>query len=311
MHKILIIGRNFHPDGKETATEIYNGLANLKSSPVQYSVTYLKDLVFKITNKEILIRDSKNNIDLSDYDAVLMTNWFSHASIRKDMAYTLSLYFQNQGITVFNSEALYSRSTSKLSQMMIAALNGVAIPDTFFSLSFDALLQAVNQSSDFSYPLIFKDAQASRGNSNYLIRDESDAVTLKKDHTEKHPFLVQSFIESDGSDYRFFVTNAKSRFVIHRIGSGQSHLTNTSAGATTKVLATKDFSQQVQNDVELMSGLLHREVTGLDIMIDSSNQHYFLEANPIPQIATGSNVTIKLKALEEGLIEAAKQRSTQ
>ncbi len=308
MYRILIIGRNFHPDGKETATEIYRGLASLKSDIAQYSVAYLKDLVFKISNKETLVWDSKNNVNLNDFDAVLMTNWFSHASIRKDMAYALSLYFQKQGIMVFNSEAFHSRSTSKLSQMMLAALNGISIPDTLFSLSFNALLQTTNGSSDFSYPLIFKDAQASRGNGNYLIRDQVSAARLKAEHTEKHPFMVQNFIESDGSDYRFFISNAKSRFVIHRIGSGESHLTNTSAGATTEVLAVEDFSQQIQNDVETMSALLHREVTGLDIMIDNSRKHYFLEANPIPQIATGSNVALKLRALEEGLIEAAQER---
>jgi glutathione synthase/RimK-type ligase-like ATP-grasp enzyme len=310
MQRILIIGRNFHPDGKETATQIYEGLTSLASDDVSYSVVYLKDIVFSMSNKKVSVWDAKSGTDLSEFDAVLMTNWFSHASVRKDMALALALYFEHNGVSVANSEALYSRSTSKLSQMMLAALQGVSIPATLFSLSFEALVDQVNEDSNFTYPVIFKDAQASRGNGNYLIQNQSDALKLKAEHTEKHPFIVQSFVDSDGSDYRFFVTNAKSRFVIHRIGTGESHLTNTSAGATTKVLPTEQFSQEIQDDVTKMSQLLRREVTGIDIMVDNSGGHYFLEANPIPQIATGSNVELKLSALEEGLIEAAKQRRT-
>jgi hypothetical protein len=40
-------------------------------------------------------------------------------------------------------------------------------------------------------------------------------------------------------------------------------------------------------------------------MIDRvTGKSYFLEANPIPQIATGSNVPLKLQALADALREA-------
>jgi glutathione synthase/RimK-type ligase-like ATP-grasp enzyme len=118
--------------------------------------------------------------------------------------------------------------------------------------------------------------------------------------------MAQDLIDSDGSDYRFLVTGGRTRLVIKRIGSGDSHLNNTSQGATTEVVPLENIDESVLLVVHKMSSALHREVTGIDIMFDkTTSKPYFLEANPIPQIATGSNVELKLDALAEALREAA------
>ena len=309
MPKILILGRNYHPDGKETATEIHAGLTESAKNEAEFSVIYYKNLVFDISNQNIKVWDAVSGVDLKEFDSVLMTNWFSHASVRKDMALALALYFQHHGISVFNSEALHNRSSSKLSQMMLAALNNVPIARSLFSLSFEQLVKTAQNTPKLKLPLIFKDAQASRGKGNYLVKAWSEAENLAPEHNEKHPFMVQEFIESDGSDYRFFVAGGHSQFVIHRLGSDDSHLTNTSAGASTEILQTNQLPVSYSHDVETMSKLLGREVTGIDIMEDEAGKHYFLEANPIPQIATGSNVELKLTALKNALIKAAQERS--
>jgi D-alanine-D-alanine ligase-like ATP-grasp enzyme len=90
--------------------------------------------------------------------------------------------------------------------------------------------------------------------------------------------------------------------IIKRTGSDDSHLNNTSTGATTQIIDESNIDAKVLKEVSLMSNLLHRELTGIDIMFDQkTGQHYFLEANPIPQIATGSNVGLKLEALANSL----------
>ncbi|MCA9309257.1 hypothetical protein KC973_02675 [Candidatus Saccharibacteria bacterium] len=308
MKQVLLIGRNFHPDGKETVTQIAEGLKRVASDTVTAHTVYLKDIVFYISNSNIKIWDSKSGKDLKDFDAVLMTNWFSHASIRKDMALTLALYFDHHRVPQFNSEALHTRSTSKLSQMMLAALNNISMPATVFSLSFKTLINAAKSGDVIAdLPVVLKDAQASRGNANYLLKSWEDAEPLKADHTERHPFMAQEFIKSQDGDYRFFVTNGETRFAIHRVGTDDTHLNNTSAGATTSICKSAEFSDDVLQAVSTMSTVLHREVTGLDIMLDESGQYFFLEANPIPQIATGSNIDLKLSALAEGLLEATKE----
>lgn len=303
--EILIIGRNFHPDGKETAAVIAGALKPyLEEKGLSGRLLLLKDIVFDISNDGIKVLDAVSGKDLREYGAVLMTNWFSHASIRKDMALTLALYFDKHRIPVFNSEALHSRSTSKLSQMMLAALNGVAIPRTVFSLSLKRSTEYARQ-QQFPVPFIFKDAQASRGKANYLLHSFAETKDHEAEHSEDHPFMIQDRIESDGSDFRFFVTGGTIRLVIKRTGSAGSHLNNTSTGATTEVLGPETFDPAVTQAVTAMSRILYREVTGIDIMFDkNTGEHYFLEANPIPQIATGSNVELKLRALADAFEEA-------
>jgi len=304
-NEILIIGRNFHPDGKETAALIAGALAPyMQKHGARVQLALFKDLLFDISNERVEIIHQPSGRELNEFGAVVMTNWFSHASIRKDMALTLALYFKQNGTPCFNSEALHSRSTSKLSQMMIAVQAEVSVPRTVFSLSLKHLEDYLRKEG-WNEPFILKDAQASRGKANYLLQEINDIDSHESEHSEAHPFMAQALVNSDGSDCRFFVAGGKVRLVIRRKGTEGSHLYNTSAGATTEIAPVESFSAKVIDMVEGMSNALHREVTGIDIIFDSSTkQPFFLEANPIPQIATGSNVELKLQALADALHEA-------
>lgn len=308
MNTIAIVGRNFHPDGKETAQLIAQSLEGpLKEKGYAVQFVKLTDILFDISNDGIEVIDSKTNTPFTSFSAVLMTNWFSHASVRKDIAYSLALYLQANKVPFVNTEMLYSRSTSKLSQLMLAALHEVPISRTVFCLNLQ-VLQEYLSSTGFTSPFIFKNAHASRGNGNYLLTAIEDIATHSREHSETSPFIAQSFVSSDKSDYRLFVVNGKIQLVIRRIGQSGSHLNNTSAGATTELIDPSDMSADVVRIVETMSKQLHREVTGIDVIFDAqSGRPYFLEANPIPQIATGSNVTAKLNALSEGLVALSKE----
>lgn len=302
-YTIAVIGRSFHPDGKETAALLASSLEPfLLERGAQVLPIMLKDLVFDISNEAVHIFDAVSGKDLAEMDAVLMTNWFSHVSIRKDMALAIARYLERKDVPYMNTEAGHSRSTSKLSQMIIAAYESVCIPRTVFSLSLSHTIEYMKKVG-FKTPFIFKDAQASRGNGNYKLDSINAILEHTEEHSEKTPFIAQELIESDGSDYRFFIVGGKTQLVIHRIGSGNSHLNNTSAGATTELVSPDDMSDEANAIATTMSRALHRELTGLDVMIDSrTDMPYFLEANPIPQIATGSNVDTKLKALADTLV---------
>jgi glutathione synthase/RimK-type ligase-like ATP-grasp enzyme len=306
--RILIIGRSHHPDGKETADEIYQSLSKIESfQEYDLRLSHYHDLLFDISTGSTTVIDTKNGLDLASVDCALMTNWFSHASVRKDIALTLGCFFHANKIPFFNTEALYIRSSSKLSQMIIAAQHGIRIPRTLFALSFDELANYAE--AKFSYPIIFKDAQGSRGNDNHLITTHEEAIALMPSHSETHPYIAQEYIDSGKEDYRIFVVGGKPQLGIKRIGSDYSHLTNTSAGASTELVKPESIGKEAMGFVNTMSELLHREVTGVDIMFDKdNNKPYFLEANPIPQIATGSNIEKKINALADALAEAANSK---
>lgn len=302
--KILILGRDHHPDGKETADDIYQGLLSTgKFKGNEIHLIHYNELLFDISRNQILITDTKTGYNLADASAALMTNWFSHASVRKDIAYSLALFWQHHKIPFFNTEAFHNRSTSKLSQMVLAALSSIYIPRTIFSLDFDQLV--TYSQKELTTPYILKDAKASRGKSNYLIQNQQGTTKLKTQHTESHPFMAQQFISSNQIDYRIFVTGSKAQLVIKRTAKSGSHITNTSSGASAELLSVESLSPEVLDIVRLCSDLLHREITGIDIIIDNeTNLPYFLEANPIPQIATGTYVEQKLASLAETLTNA-------
>jgi len=306
--KILVVGRDHHPDGKETADEIYQGLLSTgKIQSGELQLIHYKNLLFDISKDKISIIDTSSGYNLADASAALMTNWFSHASVRKDIAHSLGLFWSSLQVPFFNTEALYNRSTSKLSQMVIAAQNSVNVPRTIFSLDFDQLITKCKE--QLGLPYILKDANASRGKSNYLIKNHGAALKLKPQHTEAHPFMAQEFINADQTDYRVFVVNTKPRLIIKRVAGTGTHITNTSTGASAELLPVDALGPEIDDVVSKCAQLLHREVTGIDIIIDKSTDlSYFLEANPIPQIATGTYVEQKLAALAEVLSGAAGSR---
>lgn len=306
MKIIAIIGIDTHPDGKETAAQIAESLRPWVDNS-RYEVKFINfdDIVFDIAPQRVDVFDSRTGVALHDCSVVLLTNWFHNMTRHGEVAHTLALYLNARGITLMNGEALRNRSTSKLSQMMRAALEGVPIPRTLFCMNLEAL-QKYMQQQCFAEPFIFKKIIASRGQGNYLLSSIAEIANFETHHTKNNPFIVQQFIESDNSDYRLFMVGGKIRLVIHRMGQENSHLNNTSAGASTEIIPVEKVPAEAVHVAEAMSRILHREMTGLDVIFDRrTGAPYFLEANLIPQIATGSNVDRKLKALAEGLMEAA------
>ncbi len=80
LKKILIIGRSRHPDGKETADEIYRGLLSSgQLKDYELLVSHYRDLLFDISTDTIKITDVKTGLELATVNSVLITNWFSHA----------------------------------------------------------------------------------------------------------------------------------------------------------------------------------------------------------------------------------------
>lgn len=306
MKTIAIIGMDTHPDGKETAAQIADSLRPwVDDSSYEVKFINFDDILFDIAPQKVDVFDGRTGAPLRDCSVVLFTNWFHNMTRHGEIVHALALYLSVHGVILMNRESLHNRSASKLSQMMRAALEGVPIPRTLFCMNLE-MLQKYMQQQCFAEPFIFKKIIASRGQSNYLLSSIAEIASFETQHTKNNPFIVQQFIESDSSDYRLFIVGGKIRLVIHRIGQEGSHLNNTSAGASTEIVPIEKVPAEVVRIAETMSQTLHREMTGLDVIFDKrTGVPYFLEANLIPQIATGSNVDRKLKALAEGLMEAA------
>lgn len=306
MTKILILCRR---DDRIEYDRRESMLAAMKdvTSKAEYFGADFEDLLFTYDGEKLTIIDTVSGTDISDYDALFLIGWFK-SKILDDVARAVTRYAHAHGVPFTNSEAYHGRSFSKLSQLVVAVLQGVKTTRFVFSLDPSILRKAIDEAS-FGSQYILKAVVASRGNDNYLITDQSQLSVIDEVRDVPAYFVAQDYIPNDG-DYRVLVMGGKVRRVIHRQAGEGTHLNNTSKGAAANLVSVESLPLAVLEDSINLARIFRREVTGIDMMMHSSTgEYYFLEANNMPQLATGSYVSEKMTALDEFLNELANGNS--
>ncbi|MDB5175613.1 MAG: rimK [Candidatus Saccharibacteria bacterium] len=289
--RVLFLSRVDSRTQYDTAASMQTAMQKLNPT-IDYHAAFLDDLVFSYDGNELRLEDPISNTDLRDYDGVFLLAWFQE-KIHEDTAMAVAYYAQHYNIPVMNSEALHIRSRTKLSQYVLAALNGVSSTAFVFSINGQHLLA---KSDLVAMPCIVKAVMASRGRDNYLIKSREELQTVLAAQLDK-PFVLQDFVANDG-DYRLIVMGNEVKLALHRQAVEGSHLNNTSQGGSANVVPVEDLDPVMLSEAVLMAKLLRREVTGVDMIIDLTTQkHYFLEANNMPQMSTGSAIDHKMAAL--------------
>ena len=294
-------------ESRKEYDNIDNLLPGLKSFETRnsYEGAIYENLLFVFDGKNLSVKDTLSGRDISDYDALFLTGWFKTKAL-DDVARSVAHYAASKNIPFANSEAYYGRSFTKLSQCVIAVLNGIKTTPFVFSLNPEATL-AYLRDKPINYPCIAKAVAASKGRDNYLVDSiEQLEAILRDEQNPKKFFIVQPYIPNDG-DCRILVMNGKVVRVIHREAKAGSHLNNTSQGGTASLLAVSELPQTVIDDSAKIAKLFRREITGVDMIKDKeSGDYYFLEVNNMPQLATGSYVREKLVQLDKTLAELDK-----
>lgn len=286
--KTLVIGsKNF---GKKNNPVIF--AKNLNAD-----IYYFEDLVFDISRNDVKIFAGEKNILTEGYELAICLGWYKNGkkSYYRDIAYSLAKAFEANGIKYWNSEMGMQRSTTKLSQMMIMALNDIQMPKTLFSLTDDLILARLQDNQKY----IVKAAAASRGKSNYLL----DSKNTIKDvlSTPDTIFLVQEFIPND-HDLRVICFGGEPKLALKRSRtSEETHLNNTSQGASAEWI---EIPEDLKEPARKISKLLGRDMGGIDFiesvdLDNSSRLCYCLEVNAIPQLTSGTDVERKMAALIE------------
>jgi glutathione synthase/RimK-type ligase-like ATP-grasp enzyme len=298
MNRVLIIGRKDHGEKNDimALSSALNG--ELADATVEYA--YFDDFLFDIgsTSVKVQVRRERGMVELESYSHLVFLHWTADR-VFGDIVCALAKYAQHAGISMWNSEALQARSTTKLSQMMLATLSGIYVPRTLFSLDHGLLMQAITDNE--LLPAVCKDVTASRGRYNRLANTQNDLKETLQSLAGR-PLMAQEFIPNDKSDIRFVVTGGKVGVVIKRSGSDDTHLTNVSAGGSAELLKLQDIPAETVTEVERLATLFGRELCGIDYMLDLRMQKYvFLEINGTPQIVNGVFVTEKIHAIAEGL----------
>lgn len=296
MPKLLFLSRRDDRKQFDTAQLMAEKIREIQTSDVQYDGWSLEDLLFSYDGTDLTVYHAQTKQPVTDFDGIFLLGWFKE-KIQQDTAVAISKFAQAKGITILNTEALKSRSYSKLSQQVMAVIHGVQTTPFIFSMDNANLHDNLGIFKN-KYPLVVKSVTASRGNNNFLVKSRQEFDEVVAVESELFGYIVQTFVPNDG-DYRLIVTGEKVAFVIHRRSHTGSHLNNTSQGATAQEIDPATLDAEMLRQAIIVSKMTNREVTGVDMIVHrDTGAFYFLEVNNMPQLATGSLVPQKMRALD-------------
>lgn len=293
--RILILHRVEDRDTYDNSEKLTDYL-HQATGAADFTPATFEELLFSYTDEKLAVRIGTTGVDVASFDAIFMFGWFK-TKLLEDLAHSVALYAQYKNVPCLNSEALYERSKSKLSQYVAAATVGVSLTPFAFSCTSNTLEQFQGH-PELSGDLIVKAIMGNRGNDNYKVNGLNDALKILGDY-EDTPFVLQSFVPNDG-DLRLIVLGDEVKLVIGRRASGDTHLSNTSKGGQATNIPVQEVPSAIKEDALRMARVLRREVSGIDMIVHKeTGQHYLLEANNMPQLATGAFVQEKAQVLSD------------
>lgn len=286
-------------------TGYYHTLFNpLKQNEEKYGVELsqgsLKDLRIEIVDNHLLVQETTTGLPLDAFGYVRLELWLKSPQ----QALAAATYMDRHGIAFSGHEALSVLCLTKIGELVRMADNDLPLPRTFMS-SYRETLAAFKKNPPMPFPLVAKAADAFGGNMNYLVKNYDELKEALTKHKEQF-FVIQEFIPND-SDYRVLIMGGEIKLVMKRTRSSavDSHLNNTSAGASGEFVPIESLSDEIRRDA-LKSAMLTRrsDFAGVDVMIDSdTGKHYILEVNDAPAIQTGADPERKTAVLMQHIKE--------
>ena len=272
----------------------------------QLDYTTYDEMILSFINGKMAVAVESSGLDLSDYDIAYFKSWPQY-----DISAAYVQYALQHGVKITDeAKGIYS-GISKLYAYSVLAGNGVAVPDTIFTMS-NRLSSAYDlYKKTLGLPFVLKDIHASRGNLNEVVRSREDferVTALAREGGKKHYLIGQAFIPNEG-DYRILVFGGEVKLAIHRMrGDDTTHLNNTSQGGTATIIPIEQLPAAVIEASCQAARLCKLGIAGVDMVQNKdTKQWYCFEVNEGPQMATGSHRHEKWDALAHYLITELEQ----
>lgn len=290
-HKLLIISSKVTPSVAKFAQNVEKAGRHLSVTHTDYS-----DLIIRFVNGVMTVNLQSTGEDLAMYDIVHFKT-----SETRDITASLAHYCLNSGTKILDPIIQHFPTTSKLYEYTILANNGIRIPDSVFvsirSLKghFDTIVQ------DIGLPFVLKGIHVSKGEYNFLIKDEKMFNKIVNEASDDQIYLIAQKFIPNNSDYRVLIFGQTIELVIERTkADAATHLNNTSKGGSAILHDIDHLPSEVQHDSLRAAILLGRDVAGVDMMQGSEDGlWYCLEVNDGPQIASGAYVKEKAQAFAQ------------
>lgn len=291
--------KNFNPDYKQHIA-LLNEVEDTGTMRFLYGA--LSEMTYIYDGKDFRVIEPVSGRDIASFDLVFFQKW----TRLPQHAFAAALHVQHAGVPILRSEVVRQIPSSKIGELPMLVHGGLPIPKTVVAPRETIRAMARDGSLPFTYPFIMKDIGASRGNNNFLVKDDEDFVAKISPVDEDVTFMAQEFIPND-CDYRFAVADGKILYIMRRWRSGDTHLNNTSQGGSAEFMEADAFSDEVIDVVFRAAEATGRpDIAGVDIILTDGGKPYVLEVNSTPQIQDGFNGPHKTKIVVRHIAERLK-----
>ena len=210
--------------------------------------------------------------------------WFQSASMTKDVAYMLSLYFDSIGVPHTSPEI----GITKLVDLFMLAAKNTAIPKTYFCSRSRLAVELSDIVEKLKFPFLLKSTIGLGGNDVHLIEDAKDFFELVSTLPETKKYICQEFIPNH-FDYRILVGNGVVLSAEKRIRQKDTYRNNVAQGAIEEFLDVKYVPEEVKALAVKSADICQLQWAGVDVVTsDTTGKHYVLEVNRRPGVTKGS-----------------------
>lgn len=293
--RILILIDKYTSEKDRNWTFFRDAVQSHIGDDVEIQMGALHDLVFELNDERDDVYDRERRFSLGDFDLVV----FRFIRDEHARAAACASYLQGHAIPYIDSH-IHPSARSKYSAEAVRRSAGLRVIPSVFSSNRHLVSLIEAGELPFGYPIIIKDVNGRKGKLNYLANSADEAVAALRANPDTE-FIIQKCIPNDG-DYRVLIMGGRIVLVIHRRAVGDSHLNNTSQGAVSQTLDPMELDEAIASDALRAASLEGLDVAGVDVIIDKgTDEHYILEVNSSPQLATGAVPERKLQAYTDYL----------
>ncbi len=217
---------------------------------------------------------------LKDYDCIFAKGSFRYSGI----LHSLTLFLQGKSYMPINADA-FTYAHNKLLTHLLLQKAEVPMPRTYFSPTVKAARQILEK---VNYPIIMKFPQGTQGK-GVMFADSfaSASSVLDALETLKQPFLVQEYVETEGTDIRAIVVGDKVVAAMERQAVKGEARANIHAGGKGKAITLDNFTKKIAVQASRAVGA---DICGVDIL-EGPKGPVVIEVNISPGLQGITGVT--------------------
>ncbi|MGM5484768.1 MAG: ATP-grasp domain-containing protein [Nanobdellota archaeon] len=210
---------------------------------------------------EINLGAKKNSVlyrgePLGEYDCVYLKGSFRYAPVLRSIASLLP----EKTYTPIQSSA-FTIGHDKLLTHQVLQVAGVPMPETYIASTMEAakrMLEKVN------YPIVLKFPQGTQGKGVMFAESFASANSvLDALNALNQPFIIQEYIDTNGTDTRAFVVGDKVVAAMKRKSSGMDKRSNLHSGGAGEPCELDNYTKKVALDAAKALGA---DICGVDIL---------------------------------------------